>query len=157
MAPRVKPADLGTASRLDLMPSTKTIHPSFYLSLLPSPRPSHHSPTPSCAYFVQQLNWLYSISRSVAIYLCTFKHTVAYFEHFTCSLLYLQTQMIMFYSHQGSVLILNKYLQRRVQEKGRLSRCIQARVPRPWGLLLLSLLTDGLPGQSYYPNVFSLS
>lgn len=39
MTPRVKPADLGTASRLDLMPSTKTIHPSFYLSLLPSPRP----------------------------------------------------------------------------------------------------------------------
>lgn len=37
MTPGEKLADLGPASRLDLMPSTKTVHPSFYLSLLPHP------------------------------------------------------------------------------------------------------------------------
>lgn len=78
------------------------------------------------------------------------------FQHFTYSLWHLHTRMDVFYSHRGYVLILSKYLQS-VQRKGRLSRCIQARVLRPWGLLLLSLLTDGLPGQSYYPHVFSCS
>lgn len=62
--------------------------------------------------------------------------------------------MDVFYPHRGYVVILNKYLQRR---EGGLSRCVQGRVLHPQGLLLLSPLTDGLPGQSYYPHVFSCS
>lgn len=42
-------------------------------------------------------------------------------------------------------------------EKVKLGRCVQARVLLPQGVLLLSPMTDGPPGQSYYTHVFSSS
>lgn len=182
VTPRVKPADLGAASRLDLMPSslslslsTKTMNSLFFINLsfhIPPLFCLNHGPPHTHTPFIHPLPYifictplmeqepLFIILKKVINLWQRFFFTDSWWHLFTHTHTLTQGWLVFFILFILFFIIFAEVMiwcwinisREKSRGKGRLRRCEQAVVAASPGFFAaqLSLLTDGLPGKSYY-------